>query len=314
MKQEILAIKPIFAPSQKVMDEEYVVHKLWQADDAGKLVADIAPRVRALVTIGTTGASRDLIERLPALELIASSGAGTSQIALDFAKHRGVAVTNTPDAEALAESVADLTLGMMLALGRRICESDSFVRAGKWPRGEFPLTRSFGGKRLGILGLGSVGKCIARRAKSFDMNVAYSGPRAKPEFAYRYYPDLQEMARNVDFLVVACPARPETRHLVDSEVLEALGADGILVNIARGSIVDTAALVGALRRKAIRGAALDVFDDEPNIAPHLLAAENVLLTPHIGSSTYEIRSARGETVLANLRAHFAGGALQSRVV
>ena len=122
------------------------------------------------------------------------------------------------------------------------------------------------------------------------------------------------MARNVDFLVVACPARPETRHLVDSDVLEALGADGILVNIARGSIVDTAALVGALRRKVIRGAALDVFDDEPNVTPDLLAAENVLLTPHIGSSTHEIRSARGETVLANLRAHFAGSALQSRVV
>jgi lactate dehydrogenase-like 2-hydroxyacid dehydrogenase len=306
MKPDVLSMRPIFPASQKILEEEFAVHRLWQTDDLECGVAQVSDRIRALVTLGTVGADARLIDALPKLEIIASSGAGVGAIDLGRAKERGIVVTNTPDSEALAESVADLAFGMLLGLARRIYESDRFVRDGKWTRHEFPLGTKIGGKCFGIVGLGSIGRSAARRAEAFGMSVCYHGPRRKPDVSYRYYDKLDALARDADFLLVSCPARGETRNLIDAAILDALGLNGILINVARGSVVDETALISALQEKRIAGAALDVYANEPQVPHQLSALDNTLLTPHIGSSTHEIRSARGERVLANLRAHFSG--------
>jgi len=189
---------------------------------------------------------------------------------------------------------------------RRICESDRYVRAGKWPEGKPPMGREIGGKTCGIAGLGAIGRNIARRADAFRMNVCYYGPHRKADVSYRYHDDLVALAKVSDCLVLACPLTPDTRDLVNARVLDALGPEGFLVNVARGPVVNQQALITALREKRIAGAALDVFWDEPNVPAELIAMENVVLQPHMGSSTEEIRVERGRKLLANLRAHFAG--------
>ncbi|HET8609359.1 MAG TPA: 2-hydroxyacid dehydrogenase [Burkholderiales bacterium] len=306
MKPDVLSMRPIFPASQKILEQEFAVHKLWQADDFDSSVARVSDRIRALVTLGTVGADARLIDALPKLEIIASSGAGLGSIDLGCAKERGIVVTNTPDGEALAESVADLAFGMLLGLARRIYQGDRFVRDGKWGQSQFPLGTKIGNKCFGIVGLGSIGRSAAHRAEALGMTVCYHGPRRKADVSYRYYDKLDALARDADFLLLSCPARRETQNLIDAAVLDALGPDGILINVARGSIVDEVALVSALREKRIAGAALDVYANEPHVPPELTALDNTLLTPHIGSATHEIRSARGERVLANLRSHFSG--------
>jgi hydroxypyruvate reductase len=213
-------------------------------------------------------------------------------------------VTNTPDP--ITEPVADLALGLLVAVMRGIAQADRFVRAEKWPAGPFPPGRGLGGKTLGIIGLGAIGKAVAKRVEPLGMSVCYHGPRRKADVSYPYHADLEAMTRACDCLVVACPATPETRNLVNGRVLDALGPQGYLVNVARGSVVDYPALIAALKEKKIAGAGLDVYPDEPNVPADLLAMEQVVLTPHIGSTTQEIREERGAKVLANLRAHFAG--------
>jgi lactate dehydrogenase-like 2-hydroxyacid dehydrogenase len=221
-----------------------------------------------------------------------------------LATRRGVVVTNTPDS--IVGDVADLAMGLILAVMRRIPEADRFVRAGKWEAGLLHPGAGLGGKTCGIIGLGAIGMRIARRAEAFDMSVRYHGPRAKPGVAWPYEADLESLARASDCLVVACPATPQTRHLVDARILDALGPEGYLVNIARGAIVDEEALVAALRERRIAGAGLDVFRDEPRVPAGLTGMDSVVMTPHIGSTTREVREERGRKLLANLRAHFAG--------
>jgi lactate dehydrogenase-like 2-hydroxyacid dehydrogenase len=215
-----------------------------------------------------------------------------------------VVVTNTPDS--ITGDVADLALGLIVAVMRRISEADRFVRAGNWEAGLFTPGTGLGSKTCGILGLGAIGAAVAKRAEAFGMQVRYHGPRAKPGVAWPYHADLESLARASDCLVVACPATPGTRHLVDERILDALGPGGFLVNIARGSIVDEPALVAALRERRIAGAGLDVFQDEPRVPAELLGMDSVVLTPHIGSTTREVREYRGAKLLANLRAHFSG--------
>jgi hydroxypyruvate reductase 2 len=223
---------------------------------------------------------------------------------LGLAKRRGVIVTNTPDS--ITEDVADLAMGLIVAVMRRIAEADRYVRAGKWPSGLLAPGTGLGGKICGIIGLGAIGRGIARRAEAFRMSVCYHGPRPKEGVSYTYCPDLADLARQSDCLVVACPSTPETRNLVNARILDALGPDGYLVNIARGPIVDEQALIAALRDRRIAGAGLDVFWDEPSVPAELMNLEQVVLAPHIGSTTLEIREERGVKLLANLRAHFAG--------
>jgi lactate dehydrogenase-like 2-hydroxyacid dehydrogenase len=222
-----------------------------------------------------------------------------------------VAVTLTPDST--AEPVADLAMAMILALLRRVCEADRFVRAGKWPSAVFDSGRDVGGKTLGIVGFGRIGTEIAKRAAGFDMAVCYYGPRRKDGVAYPYFDDLEALAREADLLAVTCPLIPATRNLVDRKILSALGPDGFLINVARGAVVDEQALVAALETRRIAGAALDVFVDEPHVPAALTKMDNVVLTPHMGTSTREIREERTRKMLASLRAHFAGEPLVHQV-
>jgi hydroxypyruvate reductase len=214
----------------------------------------------------------------------------------------------------LTEDTADFAIGAIFALARRIVEGDRFIRAGRWGREVLPSSVRVRGKRLGIVGLGRIGLGIARRAEAFAMTIAWHGPRPKPEVPYRYVADIAELARECDFLVLTCPGGSATHHLVDAGILAALGPRGMLVNIARGSVVDEAALLDALRGKTIAGAALDVFADEPAVPEGFHALDNVVLTPHIASTTAETRAAIGDLLFANLEAHFAGKAVPSPVV
>ena len=213
-------------------------------------------------------------------------------------------MTNTPDA--IAQSVADLGTGLMIAVMRRICETDRFLRAGLWHKGLPPLGRALSGKTCGIVGLGKIGLCMARRVEAFGMSVCYYGPRQKHDVAYGYYTDLEALAQRSDCLIITCQATPQTRNLVDARILDALGRDGFLINVARGAIVDEKALIAALKNAGIAGAGLDVYWDEPNVPSELIEMENVVLVPHIGSSTLEIREQRSRHLLANLAAHFSG--------
>jgi lactate dehydrogenase-like 2-hydroxyacid dehydrogenase len=304
MKAEILVVTPIYAPTLAALEGEFGVHRLWRAPDPEIFINEIADRVRGVVTTGIAGLTRDRMQALPKLEIIACFGTPNGTVDLAVAKDRGVVVTNTPDS--IAAPVADLALGLLIAVMRRICASDRFVRAGKWREGPPPMGIHLGGKTCGIVGLGKIGNGIAQRAQGFGMAVCYHGPRRKEGANYLYYPDLEAMAQAADCLVLACPLSAATRGLIDARILDALGPEGFLVNVARGPIVNEGALITALQEKRIAGAGLDVFWDEPEVPSELIAMENVVLQPHMGSSTREIREERGRKVLANLRAHFAG--------
>ena len=306
MKPEILALVPIYAPTLAELEREYTVHKFWTAPDADALMSQVAGSVTAVVTTGLAGFTRHHVEALPRLKLIACFGNphGTAAEDKAAARARGIAVTNTPDT--ISTIVADLAFGLVVTVMRRIVAGDRLVRAGKWPDGPPVPGRDLGGKTCGIIGLGAIGREIARRAEVFGMKVRYHGPRAKPDVPWPYHADLVEMARLSDCLVAMCPLTPATRGLVNARVLDALGPEGYMVNAARGPVVDQQALIAALKERRIAGAALDVFWDEPNVPAEFIAMENVVLTPHIGSTTREIREERGRKMLANLRAHFAG--------
>jgi lactate dehydrogenase-like 2-hydroxyacid dehydrogenase len=255
--------------------------------------------------------SSALMARLPALEIIANAGVGVDTIDMAVARARGIHVTNTPGV--LNDAVAELTIGMMLALARRIPEADRFVREGRWAAGTFPLCSELSGKTLGILGLGRIGKEIAARAAALKMTVIYHGRTRQADVPYRYVPDLVEMARVSDWLVVIAAGGPETKRIVSRTVLEALGPEGRFVNVARGSLVDEEALIDLLASGGIAGAALDVFDNEPLLNASLLSFNNVLLSPHRGSHTHETRRAMERMVVDNLLAHFEGRPLLSAV-
>ena len=304
MKPEILVVMPIYGPTLAELEREYTVHKLWTAQDPGEYLERACGHVRAAVTTGIGGLARAVIEALPQLEIIACFGTPHGTVDLPAARGRKVVVTNTPDS--IQDLVSELALGLMIAVTRRICETDRFVRAGRWEQGVPPMGTGLRGKTCGIVGLGRIGRGVAMRAEACGMSVCYHGPRHKQDAAYPYHADLEAMARQADCLVVTCPETPATRGLVSARILDALGPQGYFINVARGPIVEESALLAALREKRIAGAGLDVYADEPRVPQELLTMENVVLTPHIGTSTREIREERGRKVLANLRAHFAG--------
>jgi hydroxypyruvate reductase len=304
MKPEILLIEPMMPEVEAQLDAAYRVHRLFHAADRTALIAEIGPSVRAIVTGGGHGASNDMIDALPALEIIAINGIGTDAVDLEHARARSVRVTTTPGV--LTDDVADLALGLMLAVSRRICVGDRFVREGRWPTAHLNLSAKVSGKRLGIVGLGHIGRAVARRAEGFDMTIAYNDGQPIADTSYRFQPDLEALARESDFLVVAASGGPATRGLVDRKVLDALGPNGILINVARGSVVDEPALVAALTEERLGGAGLDVFAHEPEVPAALWSMDNVVLQPHRASATVETRRAMADLVLANLAAHFAG--------
>jgi len=312
MGVEILQTTPLPPAINEQLQRDYTVHALWQAPDRMGLLRDLAGRVRGVVTSGSVGADRALIEALPKLEIISSFGVGYDPIDIVCAKERGVTVTNTPDV--LTDDVADIAMALLLGMMRRMPQGDAFVRQRRWLKDKFPLTDKLGGKVMGIVGLGRIGQAIARRAEPFGIEIRYFGPRRKADIAWRYYDNLAAMAGDVDILMVACPGGRETERLVDATVIAALGPQGYLVNIARGSIVEEPALVDALVNGRLAGAGLDVFANEPQVPEALLSLDNVALAPHVGSGTHETRRAMGELVLNNLAAHFAGRPVLTRVV
>ena len=286
------------------LQKEFTLHDFVNTADPDKLLEDVGPSIRGIVAGGMKGPNANLINRLENLEIISSFSVGFDATDVVAAQARGVIVTHTP--EVLTGDVADLAMTFILMAPRRIGEAERFLRSGKWLQGRMDLGTTVRGKRLGILGLGRIGRAVARRAEVFGLNIAYHDTKPMGDLAYRSYPSLRDLAAASDMLLVACEGGTATRGLVDADVLNALGPDGFLINTARGPIVDQAALVAALSDKRIAGAALDVFDGEPQVPAELMAMENVVLTPHIASSTRETRRAMGDLVYDNLRAHFDG--------
>jgi hydroxypyruvate reductase len=304
MKPHVLLIEPMLPEVEAQLDAAYCVHRLFETQDRAALIAAIGASVRAIVTGGGHGASNEIVDALPRLEIIAINGIGTDAVDLERARARSVRVTTTPDV--LTDDVADLALGLMLATSRRICVADRFVRSGGWRHEHLPLAARVSGKRLGIFGLGQVGRAVARRAEGFGMQIAYCDRDPVADAAYRFQADLEQLARDSDFLVIAVSGGPATRGLVSRSVLDALGSTGILINVARGSVVDEPALVAALADGRLGGAGLDVFAHEPDVPKALWDMDNVVLQPHRASATVETRRAMADLVLANLAAHFAG--------
>ena len=305
MKPELVLVGPMMPHVMAALDEDFTVHRLWEAADPDALLADVGERVRAIATSGNIGAKAALMDALPKAEIISCYGVGVDSIDLAHAAQRGVIVTNTP--EVLNDDVANMAIALLLATSRRICVGDRYVRAGKWPQhGEMPLTRGIRGKRVGILGLGRIGKDIAAKASVFGVEILYHGRSPQDDVPHRYYGDLVEMARDSDYLVAICPGGEATRNLVNRQVMDALGPEGVLINVARGTVVDEAALVLALQEGRLGGAGLDVFLEEPQVPEPLLSMDQVVLQPHAASATVETRHAMGDLVVQNLRAHFAG--------
>ncbi|MGF1552099.1 MAG: 2-hydroxyacid dehydrogenase [Paracoccaceae bacterium] len=312
-KPDLLMIGPMNDHVTAELDRDFTIHRYWQADDRAALLDRLAPTTRHVATGGHHGCSAEVIEALAKLELIASFGVGYDAVDVDAARGAGVSVTNTPNV--LNDCVAEVTLMLMLALAHRLPQADAYVRAGRWAReGGFPLTDELTGKRVGILGLGRIGKEIARRLQVLKMEVVYHGRRRQAHEPFPYYDDLEAMARDVDWLVVIAPGSKETEGIVSRRVMEALGPEGCLVNVARGSLVDEPAMVEMLGARALGGAALDVFANEPEVPEALFALDNVVLLPHQGSATHKTRRMMGDLVVANLRAHLKGEPLLSPVV
>ena len=301
--------QPLLKSCAEALDTKFTVHRLFDAPDREAMLAELAPRLR-----GIAGGNVDaaLMDRLPKLEIIANFGVGYDSIDTAAAKARNIRVTNTPNV--LNEAVAELTIGLMIGLARRIPQADQHVRQGKWPRGNFPLQAELTGKTVGILGLGRIGKEIAMRAQAMKMRVVYYGRRRQPREPFIFYDNLVDMARDSDWLVIIAPGGKATEKLVSREVLAALGPEGRLVNVARGSLIDEAAMVEMLASGALGGAALDVFVEEPKVPEALFGLDNVVLSPHQGSATGETRFLMGQMVVDNLVAHFDGDPLISPVV
>ena len=313
-KPEILQIGPYPEWDQVPLDAAFTVHRLFEQSDKQIYLSENGPRIRGIATRGELGADAAMIAACPNLEVVAVYGVGFDAVDLEACKAQGVRVTNTPDV--LTKDVADLGVAMMLCLSRGMVGAEAWVRDGNWARqGLYPLKSRVWGKRAGVLGLGRIGFEVAKRLQAFDLDIAYSGLAPK-DFApdWTYVPDPVELARHSDFLFVTLAASAATRHIVNADVLAALGPEGMLINISRASNIDEAALLDALGSGALGSAALDVFEGEPAIDPRFLELPNVLLQPHHASGTVETRKAMGQLVRDNLTAHFAGQPLLSPVL
>lgn len=298
-------------PLQLLLDNpaEDLLHKLSLAYDIRR---EPAPDIRGVVTTGGRGITTAEMDALPGLGVIAVHGVGYDKVDVALAAERGIAVTNTPDV--LTDDVADLAIALTLAAVRRVALYDRFVRDGRWPiEGSPPLTAKFTGKRVGMIGMGRIGKAIADRLVPFRVEIAYHSRHARPELSWRHEASAHALAEWCDVLIVAIPGGPETKNIVDAAMIDAIGPDGLFVNISRGSIVDEPALVAALVDGRLGGAALDVFVDEPNVPEALRRLDNVVLQPHRGSATVETRGAMTDLVLANLAAFYAGQPLVTPV-
>ena len=313
-KVEILQIGPYPSWDDERLNAHFTMHRLFEAADKEAFIKAHAANIRGIATRGELGANRTLIEALPVLEIISVYGVGYDAVDLDAARERGIRVTNTPDV--LTKDVADLGVAMMMCQSRGMVGAEAWARSGNWAsKGLYPLMHRVHGKRVGILGLGRIGYEVGRRLAGFDMQISYSDVAAK-DYApdWTFVESAEKLAEGSDFLFVTLAASAATRHIVGKSVIEALGPEGMLINISRASNIDEEALLDALEGGKLGSAALDVFDGEPNINPRFLALENVLLQPHHASGTYETRKAMGKLVFDNLEAQFSGKALPTSVL
>lgn len=301
----VLIAGPLLPSLQTAVDTHFAATHYWELADQQAWLQANGASIKALVTSGVYGASGALLGQLPNLEAIFSFGVGYDAIAVDVARDRGIVVTNTP--QVLDDCVADTAMGLILDTLRRFTEADRYVRAGKWPQARFPVAVKVGGKKLGIVGLGNIGQAIARRAAAFDMEILYHNRSPKAGVDYRYFAELDAMISACDVLVLAVPGGKATDRLIDGRRLALLGSKGFLINIARGSVVDQPALIQALQQGTIAGAGLDVFEAEPQVPESLLAMDNVVLLPHVGSGTQETRQAMGDLVWKNIEGWFYNG-------
>jgi lactate dehydrogenase-like 2-hydroxyacid dehydrogenase len=300
-KMDVLLLGPAKPTIVNGLENQVSLHKMIEAIDGEAFLAELAPRLRAIAVSGFGSVDGAFMARFPKLEIVSSFGVGYDHIDAKWAGAHGIVVTNTP--QVLDEEVADTALGLLLCTVRQLPQADRYVRAGLWPKKDFPHSRAtLRDRTVGIVGLGRIGKAIARRLDAFAVPVVYHGRQSQPDVAYRYYADLVAMARDVDVLLVMTPGGAGTKNLIDAKVLEALGPDGILINMARGSVVDETALIEALKAKKIYSAGLDVFAEEPKVPQALIDMEQVVLFPHVGSASVHTRRAMDQLVVDNLLA------------
>jgi lactate dehydrogenase-like 2-hydroxyacid dehydrogenase len=304
-KPGVIVVQRRTQPVLDALARDYTVHDYGRTEDKPAFVAEIAGDVRAMLTNGRGGANAALIAALPHLEIICCFGVGYEMVDLPSVRQRGITLANAPGTNDVG--VAEMAILLMMAVTRHLVAADAYVRAGKWAEGvAFPRRHTIGGKKLGIVGLGRIGRKIAERAEPFGMEIGWHGPNDKPDAGWQYFPELIALCHWADYLILACPGGAETYHLISTDELKALGPGGILVSIARGSVTDPDAVIAALTNRTIMGAGLDVFEGEPHLPETLRALDNVVLTPHLGAITQEALDNGLELLLTNLRRHFAG--------
>jgi lactate dehydrogenase-like 2-hydroxyacid dehydrogenase len=309
-RPDVLAVAKLHPFYRQALDSLYTVHDRTHETDPQAFAA-LAPRILGVAGTGEALVPGSLLRQLPQARVVSVFGVGYDGVDIPTAIEQGIPVTHTPGV--LTEDVADLAMGLVLAVGRQIALADQFVRAGRWPQGPLALGRKVSGARMGIVGMGRIGQAIAQRAQAFGMSITYTARSPHAELSHRYFPDAASLASQSDFLVVITPGGAGTRHLINAQVLQALGPQGFLINVARGSVVDEQALIEALTQGTIAGAGLDVFADEPRVPSALWAMPQVVLTPHMASATAQTRQAMADLAFANMRAGIEGQALLTPV-
>ncbi|XP_043718860.1 glyoxylate/hydroxypyruvate/pyruvate reductase 2KGR-like [Telopea speciosissima] len=299
---------------QEELDKQFKLFRYWECANKEEFLKSNSNSIRAIVCNTSVGADAKTIDLFPNLEIVSTFSVGLDKVDLVKCREKGIRVTNTPDV--LTDDVADTAMALILATLRRICAMDSYVKSGYWKtKGEFELTTKFSGKRVGILGLGRIGSAIARRAEAFGCPISYHSRSEKPNAKnYKYYSSVVDLAANSDVFVVACTLTSETRHIVNREVIDAVGSKGYIVNIGRGLHIDETELVAALVEGRLGGAGLDVFEKEPEVPKEMMELQNVVMLPHVGSGTWETDTDMADLVIANLKAHFLKKPLLSPVV
>ena len=306
MSVDVLAPKPMMPMIIEGLRASSTLHCLWEKDDPDAYLRANAAKFQAIATGGHIKVDGAYMSQFPNLKIVANFGVGYDTVDAKWAGQHGIIVTNTPDV--LTEEVADTALGLLIMTMRELSQSERYLRAGKWvSEGAYPLTHNtLRGKKLGILALGRIGKAIATRCEAFGLTIVYHTRTEQKDVPYTYYPTLKGMAQDVDILMSVAPGGAATHHIINAEILEALGPTGVLINIGRGSVVDEQALIRALRDKKIFSAGLDVFDDEPNVPAELIAMDNIGLLPHVGSASHHTRNLMGQRVVDNIKAFIAG--------
>ena len=304
-KPDLILTGPMMPLIEEQADRLFTVHRLAKAKDRDALISEIAPHIRAIATAGHFPVNGALMQKLPKLEIVANFGVGYDSVDAKWAGAHGIVVTNTPDV--LNEEVADTTLALLLQTVRQLPQCERYLRAGKWLEKPFPLSPTLRDRTIGMVGMGRIGKAIARRIEAFGVPIVYHSRRPAAGVSYKHYPDLVAMARDVDVLIVIVPGGAGTKNMINAEVLKALGPNGIVINVARGSVVDEPALIEALKSKTILSAGLDVFADEPRVPQELIEMDHVVLLPHVGSASHYTRRAMGQLLVDNL-ASWAKGA------